>query len=109
MGNALCNRKGTESVLEMIFPRLAPADLMPGPGAGAGGEQAVTAGVPLHSVNAFMKQKGGQKKQGREKKTPANSPLSSLSSVAPGGIELHNTMGFNKMPLTHKVCLLPAS
>lgn len=37
------------------------------------GGVAVTAGVPLRSVNAFMKQKGGQKKQRREKKTPANS------------------------------------
>lgn len=84
-------------------PRLLPADLGQGPSqAGV----AVTAG-PLHWVSAFTKQEGGQKKQRREKKTPANS-LSSPSSAAPGGSELHNTMGFNKMPLTHKVCLLPA-
>lgn len=88
-------------------PRLQPAGSLPGPGAGAQGDRQSRPG-PLSSVNAFMEQKGGRKKAKKRGETPANSPLSSPSSAVPGGTELHNTMGFNKMPLTHKVCLPPA-
>lgn len=70
------------------------------------GEQTITVGVSLH-LECFREAEGRPGKAEKRKENPSKfSPLP--SAAAPGGTELHNTVGFNKMPLTHKVCLLPA-
>ena len=51
---------------------------------------------------------GGPEKSKEEERNTSKFSSVLRSSAAPGGTELHNTMGFNKMPLTHKVCLPPA-
>lgn len=72
------------SVLVTSAPRLLPADLMPRPEHPSWGG-AVTAGVPLLSATAVMKQKGDEKKAKRRKENP-----SKFSSVLP---RLHSSWG----------------